>query len=93
MALGFHGYDAARVAILGRRIIEASEELVELAGSGPPSSDVGGTLRSISDDLRWEWFPVIGRLGTDTTLTSWLTSDLTSGRRQSRPTAARRRRR
>ena len=55
----FTDYDAARVAVLGRRIVEVSDELVEFAGSAPPSSDVGGMLRSIADRLRWEWVPVV----------------------------------
>ena len=35
MALGFQGYDAARIAVLSRRLIEASDELIEFAGSAP----------------------------------------------------------
>ena len=66
------GYQSARIETLCRHVAEAAAELDELDGGGElPGIEVAAAVRTIVDDLRSEWIPVLRRIAADTTLTSW----------------------
>jgi hypothetical protein len=65
------GYQPARIETLCRHAAEAAAELDELDGGELPGTEVAAAVRTIVDDLRSEWIPVLRRIAADTTLTSW----------------------
>jgi len=77
MSMGWLGYDPARVHTLGQRLSAAAEELALLVSDDGDSSGVGAIGRTIVAALRSEWIPVLHRIATDTTLTTWTGAGVT----------------
>jgi Alpha/beta hydrolase len=72
--VGWLGYDTARLLVLQRRVASAADELAALVSGEQPRSDAASTVQIIVDALWGEWVPVLRRIATDTTLTSWSTA-------------------
>ena len=71
MAGRWLGYDRSRVRRLHRQLSVAADELAALAAGAPAGAGISAVVGTILDSLRFEWAPLLGRIGDDASLTSW----------------------
>jgi hypothetical protein len=78
MESGWLGYDTARVDALRQHIVAAADDLESLAAIGAPAG-VADVIGRIVSALRVHWGPLVLRITTDATLTTWFAADRDAG--------------